>query len=171
MLNRLTIVSLAFVVFACAPAGAQSLARPSGTGNDSAAVAISALSRLDAEVIVYRSLGEFEAGRKLARVPLAAFEQHVTEACAELTPLLKQMPASELKNDLTNAIDSYRDGLFWWKQSEEPRVVNIATLRYATPDPTPADAAWHATIPYTVAIHWRQAHRYLDRAERAAARR
>ena len=129
---------------------------------------IVALSRLDAEVITYRSLADFQDGRKLSRVPLATFEQDWQDVSAEVTPLLDQIPASKLKSDLSNALDSYRDGLFWWQQCVEPRVVNLRSLNYATRDRSAADAEFRATISYTVAIHWRHAHDYLSRAERIA---
>src|SRR6185295_13615996 len=125
-----------------------------------------ALRRLDRDVIVYRSLGDFEEGRKLSQVPLATFDQHFNEVRAEVMSLLDKMPAGKLKNDLSNALDSYQDGLFWWKQAEEPRVVNIRSLGYASRERSAADTVLHATVPYTVATHWRHAHDYLARAER-----
>ena len=174
MTYRVTVLSLACLILACATTFGQSsrreLTSELAPTNSPAARAIASLSRLDTEVIIYRSLADFEDGRKLLRVPLATFEQHLRVVSAEVTPLLEQMPAGKLKNDLSNALDSYRDGYFWWAQSDEPRVVNIRSLSYATSDRTAADAAFHATLPYTVAIHWRHAHDYLARAERIAAR-
>lgn len=145
---------------------------PSGetATHNAGARAIAVLRRLERDVIVYRSLGDFEEGRKLSLVPLATFEQHFTEVRAEVTPMLDEMPAGKLKNDLSNALDSYQDGLFWWKQTEEPRVVNIVNLAYATRERSAADDVLHATVPYTVATHWRHAHDYLARAERNIGR-
>src|ERR1043166_7527523 len=168
MIYRLTISALMCLMLAGATTFGQSARRPLTTEATPAVRVIATLSSLDAEVIIYRSLGEFEAGRKLSRVPLATFAQHFAQACTEVTPLLNQMPAGKLKSNLSNALDSYRDGLFWWKQTDEPRVVNVASLSYMTHDRTPADEAFHATVPYTVAIHWRHAHDYLTRAERNA---
>jgi hypothetical protein len=145
---------------------------PSGetaTHNAGARV-IAALRRLDRDVIVYRSLGDFEEGRRLSLVPIATFAQHFSEVRADVTSLLYEMPAGKLKNDVSNALDSYQDGFFWWKQAEEPRVVNVASLAYATRERSAADAVLHATVPYTVAIHWRHAHDYLARAERNLGR-
>lgn len=131
---------------------------------------MAALGRLDREVIVYRSLADFEAGQKLSLAPLATFEHHLMEVSNEVMPLLDQVPAGKFKNDLSNALDSYRDGLFWWKKIADSRVIDVRSLRYATSDPTAADAALRATIPYTVAIHWRQAHKYLRQAEQSIGR-
>jgi len=175
MLRLSLALSSLIVLLISTAAYSQSLANlnrsPTETSSlDSNARAIAALKRLDQDVIVYRSLADFEDGRKLSLVSLITFERHLSEVCAEMTPLLDELPASKLKNQLTNALDAYRDGLFWWRQADEPRVVNVASLSYAARDRTPADAAFHATMPYTVAIHWRQAHDYLVRAERTLAR-
>jgi len=169
MINRLIMLSsVVCMLFVCGTAFGQLPAAqllPSAT-HDTGARAIAALRRLDHDVIVYRSLGDFEEGRKLSQVPLATFDQHFNEVRAEVMSLLDKMPIGKLKNDLSNALDSYQDGLFWWKQTEEPRVVNIRSLAYATRERTAADAVLRATVPYTVATLWRHAHDYLARAER-----
>ena len=172
MINRAIILTSAVcMLFVCSAAFGQSLARqvpPRGetATRNTGARAIAALRRLDRDVIVYRSLGDFEEGRKLSQVPLATFDQHFNEVRAEVLSLLDKMPAGKLKNDLSNALDSYQDGLFWWKQAEEPRVVNVRNLAYASRERSAADVVLHATVPYTVATHWRHAHDYLARAER-----
>lgn len=175
MINRLIILSsVVCMLFTWGTAFGQSPAGqvPSGetATHNAGARAIAVLRRLDRDVIVYRSLGDFEEGRKLSLVPIATFEQHFTEVRAEVTSLLEEMPISKLKNDLSNALDSYQDGLFWWKQTEEPRVVNIASLGYATRERSAADVVLRATVPYTVASHWRHAHDYIARAERNLGR-
>jgi hypothetical protein len=129
------------------------------------AKAIAALQRLDADVIVYRSLADFEDGRKLARVSLRTFEHDLQEVNAELQPLLDEMPAGKLKLQLTNALDSFRDGVFWWRQIDQPRVVSVSALA-AQETHSPGDIAFVSTIPYTVAIHWRQARAYLNQSEK-----
>jgi hypothetical protein len=127
--------------------------------------AVDALKRLHNQVIVYRSLGEFEESGRLARVPLQTFENELRDVTLELQPIVSQMPRSKLRNEIVNALASYRDGLFWWRKVDRPRVVNISALRYEEPNRMPADQALLANIPYTVAIHWRQAAQYLGRAE------
>ena len=133
---------------------------------DPNAKAIALLKRLDESVIVYRSLADFEDGRKIARVSLRAFEHDLQEVNAELQPLLKEMPAGKLKLQLINALDSFRDGVFWWRQIDEPRVVSVAALAASEETRAPRDVAFASTIPYTVAIHWRQAHAYLNHSEK-----
>ena len=129
-----------------------------------AARTITALKRLDSQVIVYRSLGDFEDQGKLARVPFAQFANDLRAVTNEVEPMLSRMPQSRLKTEITNALYSYRDGAFWWEKIDQPRVVHISALT-STETRTSSDSAFLATVPYTVAIHWRQANRYLKHAE------
>jgi hypothetical protein len=129
-----------------------------------AAHAITALKRLDKDVIVYRSLGDFEAEGKLSRVPFEGFANDLLAVTTEVEPILSRMPQSRLKSEIQNALDSYRDGAFWWQKIDQPRVVHISALTTETTR-TSSDSAFMATVPYTVAIHWRQANAYLKRAE------
>jgi len=132
--------------------------------------AIAILNRLDQAVIVYRSFGEFEESHKLTRVSLLKFEQSLREADAEIRPLLDQLPQGTSKTALINALDSYGDGAYWWRQIDQPRVVDIKALALSSQTRTSADAAFRFTIPYTVAVHWRQAHQYLIQAAKTLDR-
>ena len=127
--------------------------------------AITALKRLDRDVLVYRSLGDFEENGKLARVPFEAFQDHLQEVRAEVAPLLSRLPQSKLKSEISNALDSYRDGAFWWQKIDQPRVVHVSALASEITR-APSDTAFLSTVPYTVAIHWRQAGSYLKSAEK-----
>ncbi len=173
MLRLSLALSIFSVLLVSAAVHGQSLAKPTpAIYNRNTSVnerAIDALRRLDQAVIVYRSLGDFDENQKLARVSLRAFEKNLLEVNAELQPLLDQMPASRLKTTLANALDSYRDGAFRWRQIDQPRVIDISALTLSNHTQTSADTAFTGTIPYTVAIHWRQAHRYLKQAENILA--
>jgi hypothetical protein len=171
-MNRLILAaSIAIFVFSAAAHG-QSVARvnastSASTANDDAARAINSLKRLQQDVIVYRSLGEFEEGRKLARVPLRTFETELTEVAGEMEGILGRMPAGKLKLQIINSLACYRDGAFWWRQIDQPRVISVAELSYGEREATPANQALLSSIPYTVAVNWRLASRYLNQAERA----
>jgi len=130
-----------------------------------AARSIAALKRLDKDVLVYHSLSDFEESGKLARVSFETFRNDLGEVTAEVEPLLSRLPPGKLKTEITNALDSYRDGAFWWQKIDQPRVVHVSALAFADHTRTPSDAAFLSTVPYTVAIHWRQARKYLKRAE------
>ena len=127
--------------------------------------AIAALKRLDRDVIICRSLAEFEADGKLARVSFQAFANDLQAVTTEVEPMLSRLPKSRLKAEIRNALDSYRDGAFWWEKIHQSRVVRVSALASLENTRTSSDTAFLATVPYTVAIHWRQANRYLKRAE------
>ena len=161
----------------CALAHGQSLARRDRDDNQIiedatadqvlAARAIFLLKRLDDDVIVYRSLGQFEESGKLARVSLDDFKTNLREVSVEVDAITLRLPAGPLKSDISNALASYNDGAFWWQKVYQPRVVNVSSLAPETTI-TSADAFLQANIPYTVAIQWRQANRFLQRAARRA---
>ena len=130
-----------------------------------AARSMAALKRLEKDVLVYRSLGEFEANGKLAKVSYQAFRNDLNEVTAEVEPILSRLPQSKLKAELGNALASYRDGEFWWQKIDQPRVVNVSALTSNRSSRALSDTAFVDTIPYTVTIHWRQANRYLRRAQ------
>lgn len=154
---------------ACATAQSNAAQRiPIRSDNDNvlAAKVIVALSRLDRDVALYDSLGEFEAAGRIGLVSITQFDHELSAVDAEAVPLLNQMPRGDLKSALENTLDSYHDGLFRWRQVDQPRVVDVSALRSISGTDSSADAAFRATIPYTVIIHWRQAHQYLQRASR-----
>lgn len=130
-----------------------------------AARTITALKRLDEKVLVYRSIGDFEADGRLALVPFEVFKSDLEKVTAEIEPILSQLPQSRLKIEISNVLDSYRDGAFWWQKMYQARVVNVSAMTFVGPSHTPSDAFFESTIPYTVAIHWRQAAKSLKRAE------
>jgi len=129
-----------------------------------AARAIATLKRLDDDVLIYRSLGDFEANGRLARVSFEVFKNDLREVIAEVEPILSRLPQDRLKIEISNALYSYRDGGFWWEKIHVPRVLNLSTMAFAETSATPAEAVFNSTVPYTVAIHWRQAERFLKRA-------
>ena len=131
--------------------------------NKATAEAVAALSRLRSHAFVYRSQQEFEDRGRLANVSLADFENDLAEVTAELAPALEAMPAGKVKTNVMNALASYRDGLNWWRKVDRPRVVHVSML--AEENFSEADRVLQSTAAYTVAIHWRQAARYLQRAE------
>lgn len=170
-MNRLTlIIAIITLLLSSATMRAQAVARVHQStsevaDSDGNARGIAALKRLERDVIVYRSLGDFQENGKLARVSLQTFQQELTEVTREVQPVIMRMPASNLKMKLRNALDAFRDGAYWWRQVDQPRVVNVSALALSDISRSSADAAFLSTAPYTVAINWRQAHAYLTQAE------
>ena len=164
-------VFLALLIFCspCALAHAQSLAhhdrsKPQIIEDATAdqvvgARAILLLKRLDDDVIVYDSLGRFEESAPLARVSFETFESDLLEITPELRKLVSSLPDTTLRADLINAFGSFRDGADWWHKISRPRLVNVSRRTDST-----SDVFFVAGIPYTVANHWRQANKYLQRA-------
>lgn len=170
-MNRLTlIIAIIFLLASAVTKRAQSAARVHQSisevaDGDANARAIAALKRLEKEVIVYRSLADFQENGKLARVSLQTFQVELSEVTREVQPVIMRMPASKLKIKLTNALDAFRDGAYWWRQVDQPRVVNVSALASTEANRSFSDAAFLSSVPYTVAINWRQAHSYLTQAE------
>jgi hypothetical protein len=127
--------------------------------------AIAALNQLQAKVIVYRSLQDFEADSRLGRVSLDTFKADLHSVSTELEPILTQLSDRRLRTHLTNALYSFRDGAFWWEKVVQPHVVKITELTSGSRSATRAETFFIATVPYTVAIHWRQAAKFLLKAE------
>jgi len=155
---------------ACAGEAARLVSRTESSDDRALAQrALAALNRLEGDVILYRTLGDFEASGKLARVPLETFQNDLREVSTEVETILTRLPPGRLKTEISNALSSYRDGGFWWAKIYQPRVVNVSSLSFAEIVRTPSDAAYVGTVPYTVAIHWRQASKYARRAEEIIA--
>ena len=125
---------------------------------------ISALKILESEVVVSNSLGDFEASPTLVRVPVERFTSDLQKVSADVELILSWLPQNKLKNELANALSSYQDGGLWWRRVYQPRVINVSDL-VSPAVSTPSDTAYLATVPYTVAINWRQGSKYLKRAE------
>ncbi len=125
---------------------------------------ISDLKILESDVVVYNSLGDFEEGATLVRVPVERFNSDLRKVSADVELILSWLPQNKLKNELANALSSYQDGGLWWQRVYQPRVVNVSEL-VSPPVLTSSDTAYLSTVPYTVAINWRQGSKYLKRAE------
>jgi hypothetical protein len=137
--------------------------------SDLAIRSIEALQRLEKLVPVYTSRGAFEVNPRLSSAPFEVFKKEFKSVLEEIEPLLCRLPQGTLKMQIVNALYAYRDGVFWWGRLHQPRTVNVSFLSFAEVAPTPSDAAHAATLPYTVAIHWRQASKHLKRAEQLSS--
>lgn len=138
--------------------------------SSAAARSILALKRLEKLVVHYRSIGEFESEGTLARVTFEVFDAELQSVMMQVEPMLRELPGSKLKVQLLNALYTYRDGAFWWSRLTRSRVINAAAYSSVEKTITAADAALASTIPYTVALHWRQASKYLESAEHLISR-
>lgn len=126
--------------------------------------ALAALKHLESEVVIYSSLGDFEAEPKLARVPCETFQQHLRETVIEVGRILSWLPRNRLRGEISNALSSYQDGAFWWERVHQPSVISVANLEVESRR-AQVDTAYLETVPYTIVINWRNASRSLKRAE------
>jgi hypothetical protein len=131
----------------------------------SARKALAALRELQDDVIVYRSLGEFETGRSLARVSFESFTDHLRRISPLVKHMLARLPENRLKVELRNALLSYLDGGFWWSKVYRPAVINVSGGRFADGERPLIERAYLQADLYTVAINWRQGSQHLKRAE------
>ena len=126
--------------------------------------AIEALKQLQSQTIVYNSLSDFEVGHRVALVSLPTFKANLARVTDELQSIVMRISNPKLRAFLINALDSYRDGAFWWSKIDRSRVVTVREL--ISEFTSPAEVFFNDTVPYTVIIHWRQAGRFLRKAER-----
>lgn len=131
--------------------------------------AVSSLEQLDAAVVVYSSYGTFESDGRLARVPLQHFADKLKQVTAEVESIILQLSDVKLRRELSNSLYSYRDGAFWWAKLDPQKVVKITDLRAGLTTITSADRFFTSAVPYRVVMHWRQANKYLLRAQRLMA--
>jgi hypothetical protein len=127
--------------------------------------ALAVLKVLEGEVLVHSSLADFEEAGTLARVPYETFKSDLRRASAEVGRILSWLPQNRLKFEISNALYSYQDGGLWWSQVYRPRVVRVSELVTSKTGTATSVTAYQTTVPYTVAINWRQACEYLERAE------
>jgi hypothetical protein len=126
--------------------------------------AVAALRLLEDQVVAYSSLSDFQSDEKLARVPYETFSDELRRVSAEVKNIVSWLPENKLKFEISNALYSYQDGGLRWASVNQPKVVNVSDL--TTPAfSTQSTTAYQLTVPYTVAINWRQAHKYLQKAE------
>src|ERR1700675_1526411 len=112
--------SLALVIFLLAPltAYSQSVARASQSSKSESNVAesttetkdldrvlavcaIALLKRLDRDVLVFRSLGDFEADGRLARVPFETYKKDFEEVSAQVGPMISRLPHSKVRSEIS----------------------------------------------------------------------
>lgn len=169
-MNRLALaLLLTFFAGAASAARAQSVSRfdisptmaPSET--DPARKALNALKRLQKDVIVYRDAADFSRNGRLAAVPYEIFNDDLRTVTRDVSPLLARIESNKLRTELENALDSFKDGAFWWSRIHQRRVIHVSSLAYE--NRSAADSAFAENVPYTVVVHWRQADKYLQRAE------
>lgn len=136
-----------------------------------AAEAVAALRRVGERVVVYDSLGDFEEGRELARVPYERFMSELDEAAPRLRRILTWLPPGARREEIRKAAQAYLDGAWWWSKTYRPRVIRVAANSFAAGEHASARPLDERAARYTVALHWRQARDFTRRAEAELTRK
>lgn len=131
--------------------------------------AVASLEQLRAAAVVYSSYDTFENDGTLARVPLQTFADKLNQVTAEVESIISQLSDAKLRSQLRNSLYSYRDGVFWWAKLDQQKVVKVADLRAGFTTIAPAERFFTSTVPHRVVAHWRQANKYLRRAQKLIA--
>jgi hypothetical protein len=129
-----------------------------------AARALAALTKLEASVNAYPSLAAFEEGRAVAKVSYRELSSEVSATLLEVDRLLAALPRGPVRQLLTNARNSYRDGLFWWAKTRARDERTVAADAPTETDQLDAARLDPAAARYTVVVNWRNALRYTARA-------
>jgi hypothetical protein len=127
--------------------------------------AVASLEQLKAAVVVYSS-DTFESDGRLARVSLETFVDKLKQVTAEVESIISQLSDAKVRSELSNSLYSYRDGAYWCAKIDQQKVVKIANMRAGLTTITPAERFFNSTVPYRVLMHWRQANKYLRRAQK-----
>jgi hypothetical protein len=127
--------------------------------------AIAILQTLDAEVNSYPSLGEFEEHSAVARVSFDKLSSDFETAATTLKQLLSSLPQNLLYYQLQNALNSYSDGIFWWRKTHTRREALVISAHTWTEPASQKPLGFEAgTINYTVVCNWRKARKHIANA-------
>ena len=130
-----------------------------------AASAVAALRALERDANAYPSLAAFEEECKVARVSYKQFSENVSEAFRAIDGVINALPRGRIRQQIENARNSYRDGLFWWSKTHRRTELTVAAHALAERDPVENERLDAAAVNYTVVINWRNASRYTTHAE------
>ncbi|HEV2708125.1 MAG TPA: hypothetical protein VGV59_19570 [Pyrinomonadaceae bacterium] len=136
-----------------------------------AAHALSALKSLDAHVKLHTSRARLEEdGGAVARVSYARMADDFKRVEATVRRVLRALPRSPLYYHLQHALNSYRDGLFWWRKTQPGALLVVHVNELSAPDPLDALGIAPEVVNYTVVGNWKSAHRYILKAETEMAK-
>ena len=135
--------------------------------NDSAlaANAVAALRAIEQDVRAYASLAEFAEGREVANVSFKQFSAKVSETFRTVDSILASLPRGRVRQQIENARNSYRDGLFWWRKTHQRGELTVSADALVEADPFEMERLDPVAVGYTVIINWRNASKYTTRAE------
>jgi hypothetical protein len=129
--------------------------------------AVAALRKLAERVNSFSSVVEAEKGRAGASLSSKELSEEISVALLTVNSVLASLPRSPLYFMLRNALDSYRDGLFWWGKISQRREMTVSINSLVATDPLKVIGLDAGTVSRTTLDNWREALRYTERAEKA----
>lgn len=134
-----------------------------------AARVVETLKPLERLVNAYPTYADYQEGRAASKVSFDRLDGEFADALNIASLLLASMPRSPAFYLLTNARDSYRDGLFWYRKVHQSRKLTVSASAFER-DPL-RDLRLNADqVGYTVVVNWRTAVKYTRLAEHSLSR-
>jgi hypothetical protein len=136
-----------------------------------AARALSALKSLDAQVNLHTSRARLEdEGGAVARVSFDRMANDFARVEPAVRRALHALPRNALHYHLQHALNSYRDGLFWWRKTRQHTQMVVHVNELSETDARDALGIEPEVVNYTVVGNWKSARRYILKAEAEIAR-
>lgn len=139
--------------------------------NDSliAARVVETLKALEGLVNTFPTYADYLERPDVSKVGFDRLDAEFADALSVASHLLASLPRGPAFYHLSNARDSYRDGLFWYSKVHPSRKMVVSAAAFER-DPL-ADLRLNAgQVGYTVVVNWRTAVRYTRMAEHLLSR-
>lgn len=127
-----------------------------------AALLVAMLKTLDDEVNKYPSLAAFEERNAVAKVSYDKLSRDFESISPKAHQLLLSLPRNSLTYHLQNALNSYRDGLFWWQKTYRQKEMVVSVNNWTEPAPRNPLGFDTGTINYAVINTWRKAAKHIS---------
>jgi hypothetical protein len=135
-------------------------------GNDRviAARVVETLKPLEGAVNAYPTYAEYQEGRAASKTGSDRLDAEFADALNLTSLLLASLPRSPAFYQLSNARDSYRDGLFWHSKVHQSKKLTVSASAFVR-DPLGEMRLSADQVGYTAVANWRTAARYTRLAE------
>jgi hypothetical protein len=125
---------------------------------------VETLKRLERLTNAYPTYADYQEGRAAPEISPDGSDPEFADALNTASLLLASMPRSLSFYHLSNARDSYRDGLFWYRKVHLSKKLVVSANAFER-DPL-VDLRLNAEqVGYTVVVNWRTAVKYTRLAE------
>lgn len=131
-----------------------------------AARALSALKGLDAQIKLHSSRARLEdEGGAVAHVSFDRMANDFNTTEATVVRVLSSLPRSAVYYHLRHALNSYRDGLFWWRKNHRRAEMVVSVDALTEPRPPDSPGIEPEVVNYIIIGNWKSARRHILKAE------